>query len=594
MLAGAAYWFAAHNESGLALALGSKAIEIEPRYTWSQVAVGRALIDQKKPLEAERALRYARQYAKFPTLDYELATALVSAGLYDEAAEILMQSFSVKDNQIEVRLARRASMRKANFIELLAPERQASLFQFVAADTDNNAKTLKALLTFATAVNQRTISEEGAVAAAKEFAAGDDPARVYRQLYAASRLLQKGIGYQTVYDLAEAARNSVDAGLNVPAATIAAQADEYRQIRARAIASGGTPSVTEAPRNLLSNLLRGRIEDISGWSLFNQDKLEEAVDHLKRAANILPEGTPAWRAAWWHLGATLDRMGKKEEALASYVKSYNAGEPDAVRRTVIEQLYRKVNGSLAGLDEQIGSTPAVAMNAATPSSSSVTNETANPSTQPVSSPESNPTPTPVIPAAPAVETSPTPSATPVSDSSPEVVPTPTPSPESPALVEPQPSQTPSTEPASNPSRTPESPALTQPQPSPTPSPEAAPSPTPTPESPAPSTSPTSEPIPSETTPAPRATVRITGMIKDSGNNPIANVVVVLISPLGTVLASTTNDKGSYSFIVVPSAHSYRIIPSKDGFTFEPIDRVLPVLSDDQKELDFIGTVNRRP
>jgi uncharacterized membrane protein YgcG/tetratricopeptide (TPR) repeat protein len=598
LLAGAAYWFAAHNESKLALALGSKAIEIEPRYTWSQVAVGRALIDQKKPLEAERAVRYARQYAKFPTLDYELATALVSAGLYDEAAEILMQSFSVKDNQIEARLARRASMRSANFIELLAPERRASLFQSVAADTDNNAKTLKALLTFATAVNQErnggTISEEGTVAAAKEFAAGDDAARVYRQLYAASQLLQKGIGYQTVYELAEAARNSVDAGLDFPAATIAAQADEYREIRARAIASGGTPSVPEAPRNLLSNLLRGRIEDISGWSLFNQDKLEEAIDHLKRAANILPEGTPAWRAAWWHLGATLDRMDKKEEALASYIKSYNAGEPDAVRRTVIERLYRKLKGSLAGLDEQIGATPTVAVNAVTPSSSSVTNETANPSAQTVSSPESIPTPTPVIPA-PAGEASPTPSATPVSDSSPEVVPTPKPSPESSAPAEPQLSPTPSSEPAANPTPTPDSPALTEPQPSPTPSPEAAPSPTPTPEQPkAPSTSPTSEPTPGETTPAPRATVRITGMIKDAGNSPIANVVVVLINPLGTVLASTTNDQGRYSFIVVPSAHSYRIIPSKDGFTFDPIDRVLPGVSDDQKELDFIGAANRRP
>jgi hypothetical protein len=95
-------------------------------------------------------------------------------------------------------------------------------------------------------------------------------------------------------------------------------------------------------------------------------------------------------------------------------------------------------------------------------------------------------------------------------------------------------------------------------------------------------------------PAPRATVRITGMIKDSGNNPIANVVVVLISPLGTVLASTTNDQGNYSFIVVRSAHSYRIIPSKDGLTFDPLDRVLPAVSNDQKELDFIGTANRKP
>jgi len=89
---------------------------------------------------------------------------------------------------------------------------------------------------------------------------------------------------------------------------------------------------------------------------------------------------------------------------------------------------------------------------------------------------------------------------------------------------------------------------------------------------------------------PRATVTITGRVKDATGNPIANVVVVLISPQGTVLASTTDEQGNYSFTVAPSSstRSYRIIPSKDGLTFEPLDRVLPVVSDDQKELDFVG------
>ena len=60
LLAGAAYWFAAHNDPETALSLGQKAVEIEPRYTWSQVAVARALLAQRKPLEAERAIRFAR------------------------------------------------------------------------------------------------------------------------------------------------------------------------------------------------------------------------------------------------------------------------------------------------------------------------------------------------------------------------------------------------------------------------------------------------------------------------------------------------------------------------------------------------------
>ena len=221
-------------------------MEPEPRYTWSQIALARALVGQRRPLEAERAIRFARQYGKFPTLDYELANTLVAAGLYDEAAEVLMQSFSIKDGQIETRLGGQNVARGADFMELLAPERRGSIFQSAAADTQNNANLLKALLAFATAMdseaNGGTINEENATLAARKFAAGDDAARAHRELYAASHLLQKRIGYQTAYELAEAARSSAEVGLTVPELTVVVQADELRSIRASAIAAGGTPA----------------------------------------------------------------------------------------------------------------------------------------------------------------------------------------------------------------------------------------------------------------------------------------------------------------------------------------------------------------
>ena len=597
LLAGAAYWFAAHNDSDQALSLGYKAVEIEPRYTWSQVALARALAAQKKPLEAERALRFARQYGKFPTLDYELASALAAAGLYDEAAEALMQSFSLKDGQIETKLGGQASARGANFIELLAPERRASIFQSVAADTENNARLLKALLTFATLINQETnggtIDEERA-AAAKEFASGDDAARVHRQLYVASRLLQKGVGYQTAYELAESARNSAEAGMNVPAVTLAVQADEFRSIRARAIAAGGTPDIPEAPRNVLSNLLRGRIEDISGWALFNQDKLDEAVEHLQRAVTILPEGTPAARTSLWHLGAALDRQDKKAEALSYYIKSYNTGEADPVRRAVIEQLYRKVNGSLEGLDERIGPAAAAQVGAQTPATNNTADKTNDTAAQPNLSPESTPAATPALSVTPVADPAATPSSTPSLSPSPDApVTTPQATPSSePAL--PGSASTPAVEPTSSPEPTP-APDST---PVATPTREPSPTPTSTPEStPAPASTPTLETSPVEKMDKPpRATITISGRVKDASGNPIANVVVVLISPQGTVLGSTTNEQGNYSFTVAPSSstHSYRIIPSRDGLTFDPIDKVLPVVSDDVKELDFVGMPGPKP
>ena len=56
-----------------------------------------------------------------------------------------------------------------------------------------------------------------ASAAAKEFASGDDRRACTAQLYAASRLLRRGVGFQTAFELSEAARDSAEAGMNVPA-----------------------------------------------------------------------------------------------------------------------------------------------------------------------------------------------------------------------------------------------------------------------------------------------------------------------------------------------------------------------------------------
>ncbi len=100
----------------------------------------------KRPLDAERALRYARQFGKFPTMTYELANVLASMGLYEEAVEVLRESFTIKDGQIQTQLAGRVPASEATFVELLAPERRAGIYQRTPADKPANGKTLKALL----------------------------------------------------------------------------------------------------------------------------------------------------------------------------------------------------------------------------------------------------------------------------------------------------------------------------------------------------------------------------------------------------------------------------------------------------------------
>ena len=536
LLSGVAYWYAAHNDPDKAIEFGNRAFDVEPRYTWLQIALSRGLLAQRNPMEAERRIRFAQQHGRFSTLDYELASTLVASGLFDEAADVLARTFTIKDGKIETRLAGHVPASATTFAELLAPERRASIFQSVAADTEANAKIVRSLLVFTTLMNpdlnRGRIDEDAAIAAAKQFAAGDDAARVYRQLYAASRLLQRGIGDRTAFNLAESARDSANDGLTVPALTVAVQADEYREIRANAIAQGGTPDIPEAPRNVLANLLRGRIEDISGWARLNEDKIDEAVDHLQRAVNILPEGTPSWRATLWRLGSALERQDKKEAALANYIRSYNAGPPDPTRRSVIERLYRAVNGSLDGLEERLGV-------AAVPAPTTETTATAQPT----------PMETPADTAA---------------ATTPPAEPTP-----SPVSVDPGPTNQPS------------------PAPAVTPTPDSTPVPTPTPE--APVSSPRLSESPVETLNKPRPTVvMIRGRVLDNTNAPLANVVVVLISPQGSVLAATTDANGNYEFTVAPSSSSYRLIPSKDGFTFEPVDKVVAKANEDQKDLNFVA------
>ena len=518
LLSGAAYWFASHGNNEKAFDLARKAIAVESRYTWAQIALARAYLGLKQPLDAERAMRYARQYGKFPTLNYELANVLASMGFYQESADVLRESFEIKDGQIHTRLAGHLPASDASFIDLLAPERRAGIYQDSSADTPENARILKALLAFNSAITPpegEKINESAATAAAQEFGSGPDSMRAFRQLYAANRLLRNGVGASTALELVVDAKKASDDALRVPVLTMAVQADEFRDLRARAIASGSIPDVAEAPHDALARILKGRIADLEGWALFNEEKYPDAIERLKVAAETLPVNTPAWRSALWHLGAVHEQTGEKQQALDYYIQSYNGGEPDAVRRSVIEQLYKTVNGSLEGLENRL---------------SGVTAEV--PTTEPAAPTE-----------APKTESA---------------APTETPKTESASSTE-----TPKTEPAVPPVS--ESPKETsQPQALSDESMRAAAS-------------------------RLRTNIRITGRILDANQVPLANVTVVLISPSGSVMAATTDDNGKYSFTAAPSQKTYRVIPSKDGYSFTPLDRTFAALIEDQREVDFVGS-----
>src|SRR5205085_8647858 len=203
--------------------------------------------------------------------------------------------------------------------------------------------------------------EKEAEEAAREFAAGDDEMRTFRNLYAADRL-ERLAAYAAAFERAEGAIAGVEAALDLPHAPVAifADTDEVRALRQQVVESGRPLSILNVQRGVLSKVLRGRIEELAGWALYNQGQTAEAVVRLRRAVSVLPEHTQWWRTAEWRLGAALEATGGARDALAAYVRSYRE-QPDPTRRTVIEALYKRLNnGSTQGLDQLTGTPDEVA------------------------------------------------------------------------------------------------------------------------------------------------------------------------------------------------------------------------------------------
>lgn len=363
LLVGASYWFAAQGESRKAVELAQKALAVEPRYIWGYIAQARGLSQENRFNEAERALLAARNYGNFPTLDYELAAVRHNAGYYREAAQDLAKTFAVKGDAIRVKLGGRVEKSADNFIELLAPERRASIFEPIAADTSDAARKLKELLLFHQTIESADAPEADITGAADKFVDGADKMKLYRQIFVAERLLEKKRALPKVGELMRSATGAVEAALGAAGSSAATLAEQLYDSRALAVSRNEIVVVPEVPRLTLSNILRGRIEEISGWALYQEGKTGEAVVRLRRAASVLPEKSAFWRSGVWRLGAALQADGKPSEALDAYLKSYPVDAPDAAKRIVIEGLYRQVNGSLDGLDARIGAKPApVAVN----------------------------------------------------------------------------------------------------------------------------------------------------------------------------------------------------------------------------------------
>ncbi len=353
LLAGAAYWYAAHNESEKAIELAEKAIAAERRYVWAYIALARGLLLQKRTVEAERTMLQASQYGTFPTVHYELANAKFAVGFYEEAIADLRRSFTIKDGKLDVNLAGRVHQSGDSFIEILAAERRASLYEPLAADTPENAKKLRDLLALDLKLTDPEAKEADIVEAVDVFVGANDPMQVHRRLYAATRLLQKKIASAKVLELTEGAIPGLDAATQVPGASSAVLAEDLIQPRATALTKGTSVVVPDIQRPILLSILRGRVEELSGWALYQQQKPDEAVVRLRRAINVLPEKSAWWRSSLWKLGTILDGNGKSQEAFETYSKSFVSGTPDPIKFAVLQGLCQRLYNSADGCEERV-------------------------------------------------------------------------------------------------------------------------------------------------------------------------------------------------------------------------------------------------
>lgn len=395
LLAGVAYWNAAHGNADKAIEYARRAIDAEPRFIWSHIALARGLMLKKDPLEAERVLIGARRYGNFPTLEYELASARSMAGFYREAAEDLRRNFWLKDGAVATRLGGRIERSSDGLTELISFERRASIFAPTAADDPVNSSMLKALLGFAESLDQEASDGARIAAAADAFtASGDDAMKVHRQIFAASRLIAKNAAPEKVIDLMNSAAAISDAATNVATPTVTVIADELYGPRAAALARNETLRVKDVPVPTLKAIVRGRIEELSGAALLLLKQPADAVIRFRRSLGILPADSTWWRSSMWRLGSANEAENNTEEALKNYTASYKAGPPDTIKYAAIRSLYIRTKGSADGLEALVGADPdptnSTAVAANLPQPPATGSPTPSPEITPV------PAPTPVI------------------------------------------------------------------------------------------------------------------------------------------------------------------------------------------------------
>jgi tetratricopeptide (TPR) repeat protein len=385
------FFYVARKKAPLARPLIEQAVRIEPRYGWAFIAKAETDVLEGKLGDALATLIGAQAHAGFATLTFELAKALMALDGNDQATEVMGKAFTVNsDGEFETMLGGAIKARSPRLDLLLERERQAALFlsydpttplQYRLAEAmariDHYSKV--ALAARKTAQQAPTRKRAGpGKPKASDAAEGDEtkgatrprratpPPSLTAELTAGrdanlpgmSELLRAITTFTTLDDGRQAFR-MVWVARKLTEADLAMEAAEQLARRAIAIADTATEpagSMRDAPkldREGRRAMFAGRAYDALGWAQFKKGNTRGALESLIKAVDVYPNSLDR-KAAIWHLAVATQEAGDDRRALELYIASYEPESPTAVvRRAQIEALYKRLNGSLSGLDQKL-------------------------------------------------------------------------------------------------------------------------------------------------------------------------------------------------------------------------------------------------
>ena len=330
------------------------AIAAEPRFSWARIAAAEVELAEGKYFDSERHIIAAMKYADFPTLHFMLGKIYLAVEDFEGALDEFGKAFSYKAGKFQTRLGGVQEANAETVAELLAPERQASMFQAEPITTDVEFKLAENLTRFEGAIRGTKQSSSQLLSAIvlsqktsktaraeieksiEEFVETEGSRKSFRWLYAAERLTQSGQALETVLKLTDQALEAAESA-TAPEGSLRDYPNYDRDGRLR--------------------VFRGRTLTLRGRALLKLNRPADAITTLEQAVESYGL-TPERNRALWQLALAKESAGQPKEALDLYIIAYEPPNRTSVgsdlNRTVIEGLYRKVHGSLDGLNERIG------------------------------------------------------------------------------------------------------------------------------------------------------------------------------------------------------------------------------------------------